>query len=163
MLNRITLPGIIVASVALLAALMAVGWMTRVDPSDKPYLRIMGGGFVLNYRIAEVYYGFTAIVERPLLPGSIIEATFEDPAGGPAHVARLRVDSDTNRYALRSPPVRGVVKDRPYAVSVKVMDREEKEVIWSDELTFRSQLDDTVVPDQPLTVGPGYARNPARQ
>lgn len=162
MLARITLTGILAATGAVLALLLAIGWMTRVDPTDKPYLRVIGGGFVFNYRIAEVYYGFTAIVDRPLLPGSVIEASFEDPGGGPAHVARLRVDSDTNRYALRSPPVRGVVKGRPYAVSVKVMDREEKQVIWSEELVFRSQLDDTVVPDQPLTIGPGYARNPER-
>ena len=162
MLNRITLPRIIAATMAVLAVLLAIGWMTRVDPSDKPYLRILGGGFIFNYRISDIHYGFTAIVERPLLPGSIIEASFEDPAGGPDHVVRVRVDSDTNRYALRSPPVRGVEKDRPYAVAVKVMDRLETEVIWQDDLVFSSQLSDTIIPDQPLTIGPGYARNPAR-
>jgi hypothetical protein len=63
---------------------------------------------------------------------------------------------------LRSPPVRGVEKDRSYKVAVRILDRQETEELWHDELSFRSQISDTVVPDAPLTVGPGYTPNPVQ-
>ena len=160
MLDRITLPRIVGASVALLAMLMAVGWLTREDPETRPYLKILGGGFIFNYRVADVHYGFTAIVDRPLPTGSIIEAAFEDPAGGADHVVRQRVGTGTNHYSLHSPPVRGVEADKPYRVAIRVLDRTEQQLLWAHELAFRSRISDAVVPGRPLTIGPGYARNP---
>lgn len=157
---QFSLSRLIAAGVGLVAVLFAVGWATRQDPAEAPYLKILGGGFMFNYRVADVYYGFTAAVMRPLPTGSIIEAAFEDPAGGPAHVVRQRVGTDTERYALRSPPVRGVQAGKPYHVDIRVFDREESAVLWRHGLDFKSQIDDTVVPDQPLTVGPGYHRPP---
>jgi hypothetical protein len=161
MLDRLSLPRLVGAAIALLAVLLAAGWLTREDPDNKPYLTILGGGFVFNYRVSDVHYGFTALVDRPLPTGSVIEAAFEDPAGGPAHVVRTRVGTDTNRYSLRSPPVRGVEAGRPYHVAIRVLDRGEDRLLWSHDMAFRSQIGDAVVPDRPLTIGPGYARNPA--
>jgi hypothetical protein len=151
------------AALAFLAVLFAVGWFLREDPSDKPYLRIMGGGFMFNYRNAEVFYGFTAQVVRPLASGSIIEASFEDPAGGPPHVVSERVSTMTDTYSLRSPPIRGVEADKPYQVSIRIYDRERKELLWQAERGYKSQIGDMVVPEKPLTVGPGYHRNPAAE
>lgn len=153
-----SLPRVIAASVGLVAVLFAVGWATREDPAQSPYLKILGGGFMFNYRVADVYYGFTAAVMRPLPTGSIIEAAFEDPAGGPGHIVRQRVGTGTDRYALRSPPVRGVKAGKPYRVDIRVLDRRETAVLWRHEMVFKSQLDDRIVPDEPLTVGPGYHR-----
>jgi hypothetical protein len=161
MLDRLSLPRLVGAALALLAVLLAVGWLTRENPQDKPYLKILGGGFMFNYRVSDVYYGFTALVDRPLPTGSVIEAAFEDPAGGPDHVVRTRVGTDTNRYSLRSPPVRGVEAGKPYTVAIRVLDRTEDRLLWTHRMAFRSQIGDAVVPDRPLTVGPGYARNPA--
>jgi hypothetical protein len=158
MLDRISLPRIVGAGVVLLAVLLAVGWLTREDPAARPYLKILGGGFMFNYRVADVYYGFTAVVDRPLPTGSIIEAAFEDPAGGPEHVVRTRVGTGTSRYALRSPPVRGVEADKPYRVAIRVLDRTERQILWTHDLAFTSRIGDAVVPARPLTVGPGYAR-----
>jgi hypothetical protein len=160
MTERINLRSIIAAATVLLGVLFAVGWLTREDPQTKPYLKILGGGFMFNYRVADVYYGFTALVVRPLPTGSIIEASFEDPAGGSDHVVRLRVGTQTERYSLRTPPVRGVEAGRPYRVAIRVMDREEREVHWRHELVYTSQISDAIVPEKPLTTGPGYARNP---
>ena len=70
-----TLGRVIVAAFVLLAVLFAAGWLTRDDPARKPYLQIVGGGFIFNYRVADVFYGFTAVVQRPLPTGSIVEAT----------------------------------------------------------------------------------------
>lgn len=151
---------IVGAAIGLCVVLFAIGWWLREDPSNKPYLEILGGGFMFNYREGEVFYGFTANVTRPLASGSIVEASFEDPAGGPPLVVSERVSTMTDRYALRSPPVRNVQAGKPYRVAIKVYDREHKELIWQAERTFKSQISDEVVPDKPLTIGPGYHRNP---
>ena len=162
MLERVTPAGLAAAACALLVPLFAIGWLTRQDPAETPYLQVMGGGFIFNYRVADVYYGFTAAIARPLPTGSIVEASFEDPAGGPPHVVRQRVGgAETARLSLRSPPVRGVEAGHPYKVEVRVLDREGQRLLWSRELAFRSGISDAVVPDRPLTIGPGYARNPA--
>jgi hypothetical protein len=150
----------VTAGVALVAVLFAVGWATRQNPADKPMLNILGGGFIFNYRIADIYYGFTAVVQRPLESGSIIEARFENPAGGKELVVRERVSPMTNRYVFRSPPVRGVEAGRPYKVEVRVLDRLETGELWSTRLDFASQISDRNMPDKPLTIGPGYHSNP---
>ena len=162
MLERITPARLLAAACALLAPLFVLGWLTRQDPAETPWLHILGGGFIFNYRIAEVYYGFAAAIGRPLPTGSIVEAAFEDPAGGPPLVVRQRVGgAEMTRLSLRSPPVHGVKAGRPYHVAVRVLEREGERLLWSRELSFRSDLSDDVVPDRPLTIGPGYARNPA--
>ena len=63
--------------------------------------------------------------------------------------------------AMSAPPLRGGEAGRQYAVDLRVLDREGQHLIWSRELAFGSNISDTIVPDQPLTIGPGYARNPA--
>jgi hypothetical protein len=161
MLERLSIRTIIVASAVLLIPLFAVGWLTREDPANRPVLKVVGGGFMFNYRVADVYYGFTAVVQRPLPTGSIIEASFEDPGGGPPHVVRQRVGgAEATSYSMRSPNVRGVEAGKPYRVALRVFDREEKHLLWADGIAYVSQISDEVVPDQPLTIGPGYARNP---
>jgi hypothetical protein len=150
----------IAAGIGFLVVLFAVGWVTREDPAEKPYLKVLGGGFMFNYRVADVYYGFTAAVQKPLSTGSIIEARFEDPGGGSPHVVRVRVGTATNRYVLRSPPVRGVEAGQPYGVDVIIYDRSGREELWRDRLTFTSRISDGVVPERPLTIGPGYTPNP---
>src|SRR5690606_34085034 len=118
--------GIVVAACLMLVPLFAVGWLTREDPAEKPYLKILGGGFIFNYRVADVYYGFTAVVQRPLPTGSVVEAAFEDPGGGAAHLVRQRIGGpEMVRFAMRSPPVRGVETGKPYHVAIRILDREE--------------------------------------
>ena len=160
MSGRLSLTHVVAAAIALVAVLFAIGWLTREDPGERPYLKILGGGFMFNYRVADVYYGFTAVVQRPLPTGSIIEAEFEDPGGGSGHVVRQRVGTDTARYSLRSPSVRGVQAGRPYHVAIRVFDREEKQLLWTHGLDFTSQISDDIVPEKPMTVGPGYTPNP---
>ncbi len=156
----LTFRGLVGAAIATVVILLAIGWATREDPALKPYLRVVGGGFLFNYRVADVTYGFTTIVIRPLPVGSTIEASFQDPAGGSDHVLRKRVGTETVRYAFQSPPVRGVVADTPYQVNLRVLDREGTEVLWVHSFEIRSQISDDVMPEKPLTVGPGYATNP---
>ena len=151
---------VVAAGLVLLALLFAIGWLTRDDPADKPFLEIAGGGFVFNYRVADNFYGFTALVARPLESGSIIEAEFENPAGGPPLVVRERVSPMTDRYAMRTPPLKGVEAHKPYQVTIRVIDREETREIWSTTRSYASRISDARTPDKPLTVGPGYHLNP---
>lgn len=151
---------LIAACLVLLAVLFAAGWLTRKDPAEKPLLDILGGGFIFNYRIADIHYGFTAVVQRPLESGSVIEARFEDPGGGNELVVRERVSPMTNRYSIHSPPVRGVEAGHPYKVEIRVLDRLEAEELWSTTFEVTSQVGDENMPRKPLTIGPGYARNP---
>jgi hypothetical protein len=151
---------IVAASLVLLAGLFAVGWATRIDPSDKPVIAVVGGGFILNYRLADYYYGFTAVVQKPLESGSIIEATFEDPGGGAPIVVRERVSPATNRYDFRTPPLSGIEAQKPYKVTVRVLDRQETGELYAAEFAYKSDVSDAKLPKAPLTVGPGYAKNP---
>lgn len=151
---------VLFATTAVIAVLLAIGWATREDPAERPYLDIVGGGFIFNYRIAEVFYGFTVVVLKPLPTGSVVEASFEDPAGGKPYLVRQRLGGpEMTRFAMRSPPVRGVKAGQPYLVIISVLAREGEKVLWTAEREFRSQLDGNLVPDQPLTIGPGYAPN----
>lgn len=140
--------------------LFAIGWILREDPADKPYLTVLGGGFVFNYRVSDVFYGFTAQVEKPLATGAIVEVSFENPAGGPPLVVSKRVSARSNRYSFSSPSVRGVEAGKPYHVVIRIYDRRRKELIWTKELDFKSQVSDDIIPEKPLTVGPGYTPNP---
>lgn len=159
--RRFGLPQIVIGAIGLLAILLAIGLAMREPVGDKPHLRIAGASFIFNYRVAEVFYGFTAEVQRPVRNLSVLEAEFEDPGGGPPIRVRERLNPRTKRYSLRTPPVRGVEKDRPYKVTVRLIQNGDNAILFEDAFTVRSQIADAVVPDRPLTVGPGYARNPA--
>ncbi|MDP3523202.1 MAG: hypothetical protein Q8S27_01385 [Hoeflea sp.] len=150
----------VAAIIGLVLILMAIGWVTRDDPSEKPYLGIAGGGFIYNYRQADVHYGFVANVLKPLPAGSWMIAEFEDPAGGPPLAVETRLHARSARYGVHSPSVRGVKAGQPYQVSIRIYDYTRTKLIWSTEKAFVSQIDDSVVPEKPLTIGPGYFPNP---
>jgi len=151
---------IVAAMIGLVLVLTAIGWVTREDPADKPYLGIAGGGFIFNYREARVFYGFTADVLKPLSVGTLMIADFEDPGGGPPLTVETRLHARSTRYGVHSPNVRGVRAGQPYQVSIRLYDHTRTRLIWSAQKSFISQVDDSVVPEKPLTIGPGYFPNP---
>ena len=153
------LAGAVIAAVAVALSLVYV-LANRPDPGEKPYLSFLGGGFIFNYRIGEVIYGFTAQVTRPLPVGTVIEAEFEDPAGGSPLLARVRIGTEKLRYSLTSPPVRGVVADRAYHVTVRLIARDGADILARYDKSYVSQVGQEVMPQGPLTVGPGYQRPP---
>lgn len=127
-----------------------------------PAIVIEGGGFIFNYRIAEVFYGVSVRPQRKLEPGSTIEAEFEDPAGGPPIRVEEKVTGQRLSYALRTPPVEGVRANRDYHVIVRLKAPDGRDLA-STSRTFRSDLDQEMNPEKPLTVGPGYTPNPERK
>lgn len=125
-----------------------------------PYFKIAGGGFIFNYRIAEATAGVVVTPERTLPADGSFEATFENPAGGAPLVMREKVSATKKRYDFTTPPLSGVKAKTDYLMTVRLLDANGNE-IGTAERALRSDLDQTVLPNQPLTVGPGYARNPA--
>ncbi|MEX6505754.1 hypothetical protein [Jiella sp. M17.18] len=144
----------------LAVVLFAIGFAMRERVADKPYLRIAGASFIFNYRVSDAYYGFTAEVEKPVRNFSTIEADFEDPAGGPPFHVATTLGPRTTRYGLRSPSLQGIDKNKPYRVTVRLIQNGDGAVLFSRTFTVTSDLSQAVLPPAPLTVGPGYARNP---
>lgn len=128
------------------------------EDASKPAIVIEGGGFIFNYRIAEVFYGVSVRPQRRLEPGSTIEAEFEDPAGGPPIRVEEKITGQRLSYALRTPPVEGVRANRDYHVIVRLKAPDGRDLA-SASRTFRSDLDQEMNPEKPLTVGPGYTPN----
>ena len=127
---------------------------------EGPKVEFVGGGFVFNYRQAEITYGFVARIKGEAPEGSALEAVFEDPAGGPPIVLRQTVLPTRKSYKFETPPVAGVRNNRDYEVELRLVDpgAAEETIIARNIRVYRSQLDADILPDQPLAVGPGYHR-----
>lgn len=127
---------------------------------DSPYVVVSGGGIIFNYRIAEATAGIVAEVARPLPKGGTVEASFENPAGGPPIVEAKAVTEERRRFSFVTPPLTGIKADTDYQVVVRVLDAGGTE-LQRTVTKVHSDLDQSILPKAPLTVGPGYARNPA--
>jgi hypothetical protein len=142
---------------ALLAALVLT--LTACEETTGDYVEITGGGFLFNYRVADATYGLVATARRTVPAGTVFEAAFENPEGGPPVTARLVSQDGQRRFALNSPPVRGIVKDKDYRATL-ILQTPEGKMIETHEQTYHAELGSDVLPDKPLTIGPGYTKNP---
>jgi hypothetical protein len=126
-----------------------------VDQSQ--YLELGGGGFIFNYRNATATYGIILHPRKDPPPGAAIEVTFENPAGGePIKLGRPARGGGLIEF--ETPALTGVEKDRPYQVVV-LLKSEDGTELQRIEHEYSSQLDQSVLPDRPLVIGPGYQRN----
>jgi hypothetical protein len=125
---------------------------------NSDYLAVAGGGFMFNYRIAEASYGIALKPMRELPADGVIEASFENPAGGAPITMSKAGPFNPTRIAFDTPPVTGVVKKHPYKVTVVLKDGA-GQTLQTLEKTFSSDLDQSVLPDKPLVIGPGYDKN----
>jgi hypothetical protein len=142
----------------LLAAGLAVA-SCRDTGGEGEYYRLDGKIFVFNYRNATATYLVNIAPVKPPAEGEIAVVSFEDPAGGAPLVVREKIWPKFDRTTITSPPLRCVVKDRPYAVSIRIEDAGGT-VKQTIETTITSSEDQDVLPDKPLVVGPLYSPNP---
>ncbi|MCP4326992.1 MAG: hypothetical protein GY791_00950 [Alphaproteobacteria bacterium] len=149
--------GRITIVIAALAAIALTG--CDDDSGDRPYLTFAGGGFVFNYNIAEAFYGFVAVPDRAIPPGTILEARFEDPAGDEPYVVTQTARDGMVQYSFRTPAVSGVEAGRDYTVELDLR-TPDGALLASYTKTFRSDIGQDSLPDRPLTIGPGYHPNP---
>jgi len=120
------------------------------------YLEFAGGGFIMNYRLAQAEYGFVVKRLRRIPDSTIVEARLEDPAGGAPFVLRETASWDRLEYVFRSPPVRGVKAGRDYRVEVRLLDPATGNPIATYARSFRSDVDQSVLPERSPVVGPGH-------
>jgi hypothetical protein len=140
-------------------ALVALALLAGCTGESGPAFEIVGGGFLFNYRLAEVTAGLVVVPRRAFPAGSALEMSFENPAGGAPIVVAKPVTPETTKVDFETPPLSGVKADRAYVVTVRLVDGQGKELARVDK-NFRSQLDQSKLPKAPLTIGPGYAPNP---
>jgi hypothetical protein len=139
----------------LLAALMALSLGACVDHSE--YLELAGGGFLFNYRNAEATWGIILVPRRDPPTGAVIEASFQNPAGG-APIMLSRPARGGGRIEFMTPGLSGIVKDKPYRVVI-LLRTAAGEVVQRIEHDYVSELDQSVLPERPLAIGPGYQPN----
>ncbi len=141
-----------------LAALLALA-ACRESGGEGEHFAIDGKLFVFNYRVATATYLVNLKPLKPAADGETAVASFENPAGGEPIVVRQKIWPRTNKTTIESPPLRCVVKDKPYAVSIDIEGADGK-VLQSIKTTMISSLDQKILPDRPLVVGPVYTPNP---
>ncbi|WP_420028793.1 hypothetical protein [Metarhizobium album] len=139
------------AALALLAA-------CQRDSGDGP-TEISGKLFVFNYRVATATYMITLQRKAPLPENGVVEAEYENPQGGAPLTTRSKIFPFWEKIVLESPPLHCVVKDRRYAVKIRILDSDSK-LLQSLETTVVSNLDQSILPAKPLVIGPIYTRNP---
>lgn len=140
-----------------LAALMVLAACRDSGTGD--HFALDGKVFVFNYRVATATYLVNLKQLRPLGEGHVAVASFEDPAGGAPILVREKIWPQAARTTIHSPPVHCIVKDRPYAVTIRIEDPAGNPVQQIDT-TVTSSQDQSVLPDKPLVVGPLYTPNP---
>ncbi len=149
----------LVARLFLVLVLLGVS-ACRDSGGEGEYFAVEGKIFVFNYREAKATYLINIVPVRPIEDELAAVASFENPAGGEPLVVRQKIWSKTAKTTIESPPLRCVVKDRPYRVSIRIegSDGATRQTI---ETVMASTEDQSILPDLPLVVGSGYMPNPA--
>jgi hypothetical protein len=140
--------------------LIALWLLSACDNPEGPAASFAGGGFVFNYRVGQAYYGVVVKTEGTLPQDAVIEGQFENPTGGDAVVVQVKAANDQRKYVLRTPPVKGVKKDVPYKVVVRILEKPDGAELQRIERTIKSDVDQSLLPQSPLVIGPGYELNP---
>lgn len=141
---------------ALLSAMLA---LTACQRESDTLAEVSGHIFVFNYRVAIATYLVTLNKKAPLPEGAVAIAEFENPAGGAPLVVNEKIFPAWDKISLQSPPVHCVKKDKPYAVTIRLVDATGK-ALQSLKTTVTSDVDQSIMPGKPLVVGPLYTRNP---
>ena len=136
-----------------------LGFVAACSNENGPYLEVGGGGFIFNYRLATAYAGMVVGPLRLLPENSTIEVTFENPAGGAQFVLTQQTAPETKRYTFTIEPLTGIKANVDYLATVRLLDAGGRE-LQRIEKKYRSEVDQAILPEKPLTIGPGYTPNP---
>ena len=139
---------------ALLLALLLPALAACGDDAPKPYFEFAGGGFVFNYRTANHFYGFVVRQKTPLPDGARIRVTFETPQG--EQVQNIDAVPGRLQYKFQTGDLDGIVAGHPYKAVLVVLDGATEKELGRLEKTFKTEADQSKLPDKPLVVGPGY-------
>jgi hypothetical protein len=143
----------------LIAAMTAGLLLAACQRQAENLVEVTGHLFVFNYRNASATYLLTLKKTAPIPDGSVIVAEFENPQGGAPLVLNQKIFPVDEKISLQSENLHCVRKDRPYFVTVRLMDKDGK-LLQELKTRFKSDLDQTVLPSKPLAIGAGYEKNP---
>ncbi len=129
------------------------------DNPENAYVELTGKIFIFNYRVATATYVVTLGKLRQIPEGSTVETRFDNPAGGGIIVVLQKVWPKMEKITVESPPVFCIVKERPYSFTISLKGPEGL-ILQKLDGKLMSNLDQSVLPDRPLVVGPVYTRNP---
>lgn len=148
-------------TIAMLAAMTATLLMAGCQRETGPDpLKLTGKIFVFNYRLAYATYMITLSKLEPVPEGSIVVATFENPAGGEPLTLTRKLFAKLEKVVLESPDITCVKKERPYAVRIEVKGPA-GQALQTIETTVTSDIDQDMMPAKALVEGPAYDKNPA--
>jgi hypothetical protein len=140
-----------------LALLLTAGCQRE---ANEPIAQLSGRVFIFNYRVAAANYVVTLRKMAPFPEGSYAEAAFENPQGGDPLVVRQPLFPTMKKIVLESPDLKCVRKDRPYAVTIRIVGQD-NQLLQTIETTITSNMDQVeMMPSKPLVLGPSYAPNP---
>ncbi len=129
------------------------------ERAGEDYVRLTSKIFVFNYRIAEATYLITFEKIKPTPEGARVLAVLDNPAGGDKIQIEKKIWTNNDRIVLESVALRCVAKGKPYLFIVDIVGADGgllQKIVGS----VVSTLDQDVLPDRPLAVGPGYTANP---
>ena len=135
-------------------------FLAACSNENDPYLKIGGGGFIFNYRLANAMLGVLVVAPRSLPEGGTVEVSLTNPAGGAPLVQREVIAANESQFDFRFETLTGIEKNVDYVATVRLIGADGK-TIETIERVYRSDIDQAAtMPDKPLTVGPGYTPNP---
>ncbi|MBB4065534.1 hypothetical protein [Gellertiella hungarica] len=143
----------------LLAALAALPLAGCQRSNENGPTEIAGKLFIFNYRLSTAVYEIALRKTGTIPEGSTVTAEYENPAGGPPLVSTIKIFPFWERIPLESPPLRCVMKDKPYRVTITINGPDKAE-IQKIETTVISSLDQSILAAKPLVTGPAYDKNP---
>ncbi|MGL4489285.1 MAG: hypothetical protein ACRCU5_07565 [Rhizobiaceae bacterium] len=142
----------------LMLAVLVFASGCREQAGDE-YVTLTGRIFIFNYRIAQANYVVTLAKLKPTPEGARVVGRFDDPAGGDRLVIEKKIWTNNDKIVLESEALRCVVKDKPYHFDVEIRGPDNA-LLQTLSGTIVSTLDQDVLPDRPMLVGPAYTRNP---
>jgi hypothetical protein len=145
-----------VLAVMSLIALLLLGCK---DESRVGYVELTGRVFIFNPRVATAVYVVTLGVLTPLPDGARVEALFDNPAGGERLKVAQLVRTPMGKIALESPSLLCIKKGQRYAFDITLMDASGAS-LQTISSSIESSLDESILPDVPLVIGPEYQPNP---
>jgi hypothetical protein len=129
------------------------------DETRDGYISLAGRVFIFNPRVNSATYVVSLAKLKPIPEGATLYAEFDDPAGGARIVVEQKIWPNQRNIPLESPNLTCIRKGGTYRFSVTLRDATGATLQMLDS-SITSTLDQSVMPDAPLVVGPGYEPNP---
>lgn len=143
--------------ISVFAAVQIYNARTKADMS---YVTISGGGFIYNYRIADIRSGITVTIQRNIPIDATLSAAFNIPKGNTIEISQ-DVRRTATTYLFETDRLEGIEADEDYLVVLRLLNRATGDEIERHTKILKTGVAPRHMPSQPLTLGPGYHPTPA--